>query len=199
MFILMGEKNTGKILNDGVFYCPVCECQQHYQHIQQRNMFTLFFIPLLPLPISREYLECAHCHNSFHPQVVDERNLYPTWHYAALRLMLEFLPTGKLATDKQQVIWEKLGGTMPDASEIRAAQQTRQDDRQDVLHYLQNICSGLNPAGELKILDAVLLFAKACYGEPLPHPVQVLCNQIASTLELEPGIAQQRLLTLNYE
>ena len=46
----------------GQFKCPVCRSDTAYEIKQQRNYFSLFFIPLLPLSKAQAtFVKCLNC------------------------------------------------------------------------------------------------------------------------------------------
>jgi uncharacterized Zn finger protein len=62
MFFLFGVGPKTKVVEKSQFLCPVCQTRSAYELIQQRNYFSLFFIPLLPLSkVKGEFVKCLNC------------------------------------------------------------------------------------------------------------------------------------------
>ncbi len=70
MFFIFGVGPKTVKTAQGQFKCPVCRSYSGYEIKQQRNYFSLFFIPLIPLskPKSRQ-VQCLHC-GTFMPTLV---------------------------------------------------------------------------------------------------------------------------------
>jgi len=72
MFLLFGETVKVKVINDGVFDCPICKSQQTYINIQEKDYFTLMFIPTFPTSVHAEYWLCRNCKNTFDPNYLEQ-------------------------------------------------------------------------------------------------------------------------------
>jgi hypothetical protein len=59
--------NKGK---PGQFFCPGCNCRRTYQRKKVQRFFTLYFIPLIPLDILQETIQCQTCKQSYKPAVL---------------------------------------------------------------------------------------------------------------------------------
>jgi hypothetical protein len=70
MLIVFGMRSRFKVLSQGTFFCPQCGGDRHYAHKQARRWFTVFFIPLIPLKVLGEVVECQTCKTTFKPAVL---------------------------------------------------------------------------------------------------------------------------------
>lgn len=70
MFILFGFRGITYGKGKGTFQCPYCEEQTSYERKRVRRFFTLFFIPLIPLDLLLEYVECRRCYHNFRPEAL---------------------------------------------------------------------------------------------------------------------------------
>ena len=62
MFFIFGVGPKTKVIEKSQFSCPVCRSRTQYELKQQRNYFSLFFIPLIPLSKAKASLvKCLHC------------------------------------------------------------------------------------------------------------------------------------------
>lgn len=62
MFFIFGFGPKTKVIEKNQFTCPVCRTRASYELRQQRNYFSLFFIPLIPLSKAQsETVTCLHC------------------------------------------------------------------------------------------------------------------------------------------
>ena len=70
MLIIFGMRVRSKRLASGTFACPSCGADRAYAHFEARRWFTLFFLPIIPLKVVGEYLECETCHHKFRTDVL---------------------------------------------------------------------------------------------------------------------------------
>lgn len=62
MFFIFGIEPKTIKTNKGQFLCPVCKSDSAYEVKQQRNYFSLFFIPLIPLSKAKQgQVVCLNC------------------------------------------------------------------------------------------------------------------------------------------
>lgn len=71
MFLMWGWRSRSKTLATGMFACPSCGGDRHYANKQARRWFTLFFIPIIPLKVLGEYVECQTCKGTYSTAVLD--------------------------------------------------------------------------------------------------------------------------------
>jgi hypothetical protein len=70
VLLIFGVSVRWKTLADGMFHCPHCGVDRHFRRQMARRWFTLFFIPLVPMKVLGELVECSSCHNRFAPSVL---------------------------------------------------------------------------------------------------------------------------------
>ncbi|HJW93302.1 MAG TPA: TerB family tellurite resistance protein [Thermoanaerobaculia bacterium] len=68
--IIFGTRGIRMKGGTGTFYCPQCAGARQYTLRKMRRFFTLYFIPLIPLDVIGEYIECNYCHGTFRPEVL---------------------------------------------------------------------------------------------------------------------------------
>ena len=62
MFFIFGLGPKTKVIETNQFVCPVCRTRSSYELKQQRNYFSLFFIPLIPLSkMKTAFVQCLNC------------------------------------------------------------------------------------------------------------------------------------------
>lgn len=69
--IIFGTRNRTKTLDSGQFFCPRCQAQRHYERMQARPYFALYFVPIFPVGEGREYIQCSTCGAAFETRVLD--------------------------------------------------------------------------------------------------------------------------------
>jgi hypothetical protein len=70
MLLIWGWRTRFKVLSEGAFHCPSCGGDRHYAHKQARRWFTLFFIPLIPLKVLGELVECQTCSQGYDQRIL---------------------------------------------------------------------------------------------------------------------------------
>lgn len=63
--IIIGEMNITYKRGVGDFYCPRCKQQQTYQQKRVRRFLTLYFIPIIPLDLIGEHVQCQRCRQQY--------------------------------------------------------------------------------------------------------------------------------------
>ncbi len=72
MFFIFGVGPKTKVIEKNQFLCPVCRSYSAYELKQQRNYFSLFFIPLIPLSKAKNaFVSCLNCHTQMPSTVLD--------------------------------------------------------------------------------------------------------------------------------
>src|SRR5262245_13483511 len=68
--ILWGSRGLTKRLGRGDFHCPHCDQPNEYTLAQEREWFTLYFIPIFPMGGAQRYVECHGCGSRFTEEVL---------------------------------------------------------------------------------------------------------------------------------
>jgi hypothetical protein len=68
--LIWGWRTLFKTLMEGLFHCPGCGGDRRYAHKQARTWFTLFFLPVIPLKVLGEHVECQTCKKSYDLRVL---------------------------------------------------------------------------------------------------------------------------------
>lgn len=62
MFFIFGIGPKTNTIEKAQFQCPVCQQFSNYELKAQRQYFSLFFIPLIPLSkVKTAYVKCLNC------------------------------------------------------------------------------------------------------------------------------------------
>src|SRR5687768_587685 len=68
--IIFGTRGVTYGSEGGQFFCPDCEGKEQYLHRKVRRFFTLYFIPVIPLDLLGEYIECQRCTSTYREDVL---------------------------------------------------------------------------------------------------------------------------------
>lgn len=82
--IIFGTKSKNKEIGQGEFFCPHCQGQRKYTRHTSRPHFSLYFIPLVPIGDTTEYIQCVTCQTAFAVNVLDQKAPAPTQNLATL-------------------------------------------------------------------------------------------------------------------
>src|SRR5215470_19514294 len=58
-------------VTQGVFHCPECGGDRHYSHKIGRRWFTLFFVPVIPLNVVADVVQCGACNTRYTMNVLN--------------------------------------------------------------------------------------------------------------------------------
>lgn len=70
MILVWGFKALYKTLGEGTFFCPSEGGDRPYRERQARKWFTLFWIPIIPLSVLGDFVECTSCKSSYNNTVL---------------------------------------------------------------------------------------------------------------------------------
>ncbi|WP_177764400.1 RDD family protein [Flavobacterium sp. I3-2] len=70
MLIIFGTKNISSTFKRGHFDCPRCNTQRIYNLNKNRQFFSLFFVPIIPLQNNGDTLTCSICKTDFFPNTI---------------------------------------------------------------------------------------------------------------------------------
>ncbi len=70
--IFFGTRSVTMSYKKGDYVCPDCGPTQ-YNWKRQRRFFTLYFIPLIPLDLLNEYVECQGCKSTWDTSILDSQ------------------------------------------------------------------------------------------------------------------------------
>jgi tellurite resistance protein len=169
--IIFGTRGVTSDQAHGQFYCPSCSAKQSYVHKECRRYFTLYFIPLIPLGLIGEYIECQRCSGTFKLEVLqldpeaDARRHEAEFHKAMRRVLaLITLADGKIEESEiaaMAVILGKLGKRAVPREELDAELAAAAASKVDVVEYCRAMKGYLNDAGCDLVMRAAILVASA--------------------------------------
>lgn len=70
MLLIFGISVRYRTLDEGRFYCPHEGGDRSYRRRQARRWFSLFFIPVIPLKVLGEFIECSSCGSTYDLKVL---------------------------------------------------------------------------------------------------------------------------------
>ena len=170
--IIFGSRGITTTPDRGEFHCPSCGAQQQYARRRVRRFFTLYFIPVIPLDMLGEYIECGNCKGTYKAEVLDYRpgpdsgvEVEAEFHRAIKRTMaLMSLADGQVDEAEIDTMTSILGDLMeqevPRTTMEEEVAQARTEGG-SVTTYLSGVGPVLNDHGKEMIIKAVCLVAGA--------------------------------------
>lgn len=169
--IIFGTRGVTYGSEGGQFFCPGCEGRESYRHRKVRRFFTLYFIPVIPLDLLGEYIECQRCTSTYKTSILayDPQQAAAAeeaeFHKAVRRvLVLMMLADGVIEDaeiDAIQTILGKLEDREVTRQEIEVEITVAQAQSTDIKEYCRGMAGYLNDAGREMVVKAAILVAGA--------------------------------------
>lgn len=196
--IIFGTRGIQMSSGSGNFHCPSCG-PQTYNHRSVRRFFTLYFIPVIPLDLVGEYIECDRCSGTFTTDVLsyrpqqNDRRFEAEFEIAVRRVMVMMcLADGTVDDEEIETIRRVFGRIAKrEISEEEVSDEIVEAMQQggSVGDYLGTVVGRLNNAGKELIVKAAF-FVAAADGD-FAESEQALLGEIGRALELRPGHVQK--------
>ena len=168
--IIFGTRGITYSSGQGNFYCPSCGTQP-YRQKRVRRFFTLYFIPVIPLDLLGEYVECCQCQGTYRVEVldldpgIDKEQVEAEFQLAIKRTMVLMCLADGVVDDSEVAAIRKVYGQIADRElterDIRDEISTAQRDGRRVAEYLGSLVGVLNDNGKEMIVKAAFLVAAA--------------------------------------
>ena len=192
VLIIFGSRGVTYSAESGQFHCPGCEQRRDYQHKRVRRFFTLYFIPLIPLDLLGEYVECSGCRGTYKPAILEydpresERRNEAEFQQATRRVMvLMMLADGNVDEAEMASIQDLLGKVSKrtvERAEIESEIAAARKDSKSVEDYCRGMTGYLNESGKEMVVRAALMVAAA--DGKFEDAEKELLARIAKALEL---------------
>lgn len=193
--IIFGTRGVTYSKGNSDFHCPTCSAQEAYKHKRIRRFFTLYFIPVIPLDMVGEYVECQKCKGTYKLDVLDfdpseaDAAFKAEFHSVMLRVMvMMMLADGVIDEEEISAIIEvhqQLTNQLLTEQEIRAEAAQAQTDGSGIDVYLASIAGNLNDMGKEMVVRSAFMVASAD-GE-FQIEEQQLISEIGSALGMTPA------------
>jgi tellurite resistance protein len=169
--IIVGTRGITYSAGQGTFSCPSCSSFRQYKKKRVRRFFTLYFIPIIPLDLIGEYVECSACESTWKTDILDyepaqpRRNIEAEYQLAVRRVMVLMTLSDGLIQDEELDeigrIYEIIGKTRIEREAIRKEATEALRAGESVEEYLSAVASYLNEAGKENIIRAAFMVAAA--------------------------------------
>ena len=206
--IIFGTRGINSNHQRGDFYCPGCDTSRQYIWHRVNNWFTLYFIPVIPLGMAGEYVECQLCLKTYETNVLQlgeqlekDRQQFLAEFQKGIRdiMILIMLADGIIEPEEVAVIqgiYSNLAGEDYDSDQLNQdieriqAQipQIEENSNQAVKEYAGKLNGLLNEEGKVMIFHAALSVAQS--DGRIPEEEQLLLDTIVKSLNLSQSVVE---------
>lgn len=193
--IIFGTRGVTYSSGSGEFHCPSCNVRREYKHKRVRRFFTLYFIPVIPLDLLGEYIECQVCRGTFNKRVLhydpqaSEKRLEAEFQRGIKRVMVQMLLADGVVDENEiqsvRAIYSKIAQEKISEDDIRAEIETAKSDGRGIEAFLSSLAGSLNSNGKELIVRAAFFIA-ASDGE-FQDKEQALLASIGKSLDMTPA------------
>jgi tellurite resistance protein len=169
--IIFGTRGVTYGSEGGQFFCPDCEGKQQYLHKRVRRFFTLYFIPLIPLDLLGEYVECQSCTSTYQTSILSfdpQKNAdaeEAEFQKAMRRVLVLMMLADGVIEDSEiaaiQSILGKLEEREVTRGEIESEIKAAQSEASNIESYCRRMAGFLNDSGREMVIKAAILVAGA--------------------------------------
>ncbi len=155
----------------GVFYCPGCRRQTTYRHRIRRAFVTLYFIPVIPLGKTAEFILCESCKEPYEHWVAEQppEQVEAQCRNAALlhifRVMLLTMLADDVASDEEvrvmRAFLESIGAPEPTNEQIERQIEFLQASELTAAHYAGQVADELTWEEREQMVAGAFLVASA--------------------------------------
>jgi tellurite resistance protein len=169
--IIFGTRGVTYGSEGGQFFCPDCEGKESYLHKKVRRVFTLYFIPLIPLDMLGEYIECQKCTSTYKITILaydpqqasdaEEAEFQKAMRRVLVLMMLADGVIEESEIEAIQTILGKLEDREITRAEVEAEIARAQAESNDIQAYCKGMAGYLNDSGREMVVKAAILVAGA--------------------------------------
>ena len=156
--IIYGTRGKNVHVDSGEFTCPRCADEQSYKHIEVKNYFTLYFIPLIPMGKAGEYIECEGCGGTFAPEILtydpeaEREEMATTFRRLSVLFLLD---VNRCTSSTLKAVQEIIGDTMNfdvEREDIAKDVKQAQSASPDIKKFFKTQTSGYADDGKFLLI-----------------------------------------------
>lgn len=195
LFIIFGTRGITYNSGKGTFFCPSCNEFRDYEQKRCRRVFTLYFIPIIPLDILQEYVECKICKCTYKLEALQydpaakKQKFKAEFHKAILKVMVTMmLADEKIEESEKQLIsrvYINLAGHPLDEIDLIQEMYQVKNSKLSMQELLKSMTPSLNDYGKEMVIKAAFLTASA--DGKIDSEEKRLMTELASALEMSPS------------
>ncbi len=188
MIVIWGFKVLFKTIGEGQFHCPSCGVDRRFEHRRGRRWFTMFWIPIIPLKVAGDIVECSVCKKRYGESVL----ALPTSAETATSIgfarraiaahMVAISDNTTVASEAAVAMMHESGMSDYDHSQLDIDRQT--SDWERVRSWGEHLAKTLSPAGAEAMLLAAARVAAA--DELITDAEREVINDLGAAFGLTP-------------
>ena len=192
VLIIFGTRGVTYSAGRGDFHCPGCDARRPYEHKRVRRFITLYFIPIIPLDVIGDYVECQHCRDTYKPDVLSYdpsagRKLFEAEFHAAVKrvMVLMMMADGEIYEEEIETIRQvfgKLSRREVGRDEVDAEVAAAKSEGRGLRPYLASVAPNLNDTGKELVVKAA--FCVAAADGKVTDEETALLAELAAALEM---------------
>jgi tellurite resistance protein len=168
--IIFGTRGVTLSGESGQFNCPDCGGSRAYAHKKVRRFFTLYFIPLIPLDLLGEYIECQTCQSTYKQSVLQHQPgrsdaEEAEFHRAIRRIMVLMMMADGVVEEAEREtvmrVYGKIAGTPLTPAELDVELLAAKTDGIGIEATCMRLAGTLNGSGKSMVIKAAFLVAAA--------------------------------------
>ena len=192
LFIIFGTRGVTYNSGKGTFFCPSCNEYRDYEQKRCRRVFTLYFIPVIPLDLLQEYVECKACKGTYklealqYDPAANKEKFKAEFHKAILKVMVAMMVAdGKIDESEKRLIssvYNNLAGHPLNEIDLIQEMALVQNSNLSTQELLKSMTPSLNDYGKEMVSKAVFLTASA--DGKIDNAENQLLMELAAALEM---------------
>jgi uncharacterized tellurite resistance protein B-like protein len=171
--IFFGTRGLTLTGDSGDFFCPNCGSERPYKRRKVRRFFTLYFVPLIPLDLLGEYIECLTCKNTYNDKVLElaadveaDRKAFESEYERAVRKSMAIMVLADGVVDESEIdamtsIYNSLTGKDASREDMALEIETTKNEDLAIEDYLESINGQVNANGKELVVRALISIAYA--------------------------------------
>jgi uncharacterized tellurite resistance protein B-like protein len=166
VLLIFGITVRYRTISEGRFYCPHEGGDRSYRRRQARRWFSLFFLPIIPLKVLGEFIECNACGSTYDVDVLTKptaADMMDNLTGAMRQAVVSLITADGVVTDAEK---DKGLAVMQRYADTPYTMRHLEDDlkdlkRGDLVRRLEGVAGSLNDQGKESLLAACLEIAAA--------------------------------------
>lgn len=173
LMIFFGTRGVTLTGDSGDFLCPQCSKACTYKRRKVRRFFTLYFVPLIPLNLLGEYIECQTCKTAYNDNVLERRKSVSTddkpfeaEYERAMRKSMAIMvladgEVGQTEVKAMTDIYNSISGKEATFEDMASEIEITKGEGLTIESYLENINGFVNRSGKELLVKALIGIAYA--------------------------------------
>lgn len=193
--IIFGTQGIHSTIGKGQFGCPQCATSEPYEHKKVTKSIVLFFIPMIPLGRTGDYVECQSCKGTFDSSILgydpeDVSSGFKSEYEKALRhsMVMMMLADGEIGHGEMNAVLRvinKYGHHSMSKAQLEKYVKEVESENEGIEKYLKKVAPSLNEQGKEIIVKGAM--AVAASDANIDDTEVQLIYKMAEVMEMSPS------------